>query len=53
LRFEVLTALKLSNVVFWVFMACSLEGGYEYFGGTLITTYSMPMDLKPLKICEL
>jgi hypothetical protein len=41
------------NVVFWAFKACSVQGGYQYFGRIFVVTYSMPKDLKPQKICEL
>jgi hypothetical protein len=32
--FEVLTAVKISIVVFWVVTPCSLVGGYQLLGGT-------------------
>jgi hypothetical protein len=31
---EVLTVVKMSNVVLWVVTPCGLEGGYQRFGGT-------------------
>jgi hypothetical protein len=31
---EVLTAVNMSVVVFWVVTSCSLAGGYLLFGGT-------------------
>jgi hypothetical protein len=33
-RFEVLTAVKMLIVVFWVVTPCSLVGGYQRLGGT-------------------
>jgi hypothetical protein len=34
LRFEVLTALKMSILVKWVVTPCGLVGRYQRFGGT-------------------
>jgi hypothetical protein len=34
LRFEVLTAVKISTLVFWVVTPCGLVGRYQRFGGT-------------------
>jgi hypothetical protein len=33
-RFEVLTAVKISILVFWVVTSCGLVGRYRHFGGT-------------------
>jgi hypothetical protein len=33
-RSEVLTAVKMSMLVFWVVKLCGLIGRYERFGGT-------------------
>jgi hypothetical protein len=32
-RFEILAAVKISIVVFWVVTPCGLIGGYQHFGG--------------------
>jgi hypothetical protein len=34
MRFEVLMAVKMSVLVFWVIMLCGLVGKYQYFRGT-------------------
>jgi hypothetical protein len=34
MRFEVLTAVKMSILVFWVVTQCGLVGRYQRFGGT-------------------
>jgi hypothetical protein len=34
LRFEVLTAVKMSVLFFWVVTLCGLVGKYQRFGGT-------------------
>jgi hypothetical protein len=34
MRFEVLTAVKISIMVFWVVTPCGLAGTYHRFGGT-------------------
>jgi hypothetical protein len=33
-RFEILKAVKIWIVVFWVMMLCSIVDGYQCFGGT-------------------
>jgi hypothetical protein len=32
-RFEVLTAVKMSVLLFWVMMLCGIVGRYQCFGG--------------------
>jgi hypothetical protein len=39
LKFVVLTTVKMSVVVFWVVMPCSLIGGYRCSSKTLVTIY--------------
>jgi hypothetical protein len=39
LRFEVLTAVAMLTVVFWVVAPYSPVGGYQRVGGMLIITY--------------
>jgi hypothetical protein len=34
MRFEILTAEKMSMLVFWVVMPCGLVGRHQRFGGT-------------------
>jgi hypothetical protein len=34
MRFQVLTAVKMSLSVFWVVKACGLAGTYQHFGET-------------------
>jgi hypothetical protein len=41
LRFEVLTAMTILLLVFWIAAALGLSGGYQHFG----KTYSL--DLEP------
>jgi hypothetical protein len=34
MRFEVLTAVKMSMLLFWIVTPCGLVGRYQGFGGT-------------------
>jgi hypothetical protein len=34
LRLEVLTAVKMTMVIFWAVTQCDFVGGYQSFGGT-------------------
>jgi hypothetical protein len=34
MRFEVLTAVKMSMLIFWVVIPCELVGKYKRFGET-------------------
>jgi hypothetical protein len=38
----------MSTVVFWVLRPCSLLGGYQRFGGTLVTTYKTTRRHNPV-----
>jgi hypothetical protein len=44
MRFEVLTAVKMSMLVFWVVMPCGLVGKYQRFGGTYCLHLFSPED---------
>jgi hypothetical protein len=34
MKFEVLTAVKMSMLFFWIVTSCGLAGRYQRFGGT-------------------
>jgi hypothetical protein len=46
-RFEVLTALKMSVVIFGVVTSCGLLDRYHCFGETLTTTYDITRRRNP------
>jgi hypothetical protein len=49
LRSEVLTAVKMSMLVFWVVTPCGLVNGYQRFGGT----YRLHLHQEPvISLCH-
>jgi hypothetical protein len=47
-RFEVLTAMKVSMLVFWVVSPCGLIGRYQSFGGTYCIHFSPEYNKKDI-----
>jgi hypothetical protein len=39
MRFEVLTVVKMSVLVFWVVTLCGLVGGHQFSSEMLVSTY--------------
>lgn len=47
LRFELFLVVKMLMTAFWVVVLCGLLGGYQCFGGTLITIYKTTLFHNP------
>jgi hypothetical protein len=44
MRFEVLTGVKMSVLVFWVVTPCGLASTYQRFGGTKCINTALKME---------
>jgi hypothetical protein len=47
-RFKVLTAVKMSILVFWVVMSCGLSNRYQRFEGTCCFDLQTLQPIKPM-----